>query len=74
MGSTAGYGTIVDAGSVLIGLIASGQLTVLEPNGKEYKELANYKVGDGPIYAYPVISGNRIYIKDQTSLTLWTVE
>ena len=74
MGSTAGYGTIVDAGSVLIGLIASGQLTVLEPNGKEYKELASYKVGDGPIYAYPVISGNRIYIKDQTSLTLWTVK
>ncbi len=74
MGGTAGYGTVVDAGSVLIGLIASGQLTVLEPNGKEYKELASYKVGDGPIYAYPVVSGNRIYVKDQTSLALWTVE
>jgi outer membrane protein assembly factor BamB len=74
MGSTEGYGTIVDAGSVLIGLIASGQLTVLEPDGKEYKELAGYKVGDGPIYAYPVISGNRIYIMDQTSISLWTIE
>lgn len=36
--------------------------------------LARIKVADSPTYAYPVLAGNRIYIKDQDSVTLWTVE
>src|SRR4051812_1523466 len=68
-GGGGGYGSIVDAGSVLIALTPSSQLVVFEPNGKEYKQLASYKVADSPTHAYPVISGNRIFIKDRDSLT-----
>jgi hypothetical protein len=32
------------------------------------------KVAATPTYAYFVLSGNRIYIKDQDSVTLWTVD
>ena len=74
MGGGAGYGSIVDAGSVLVALTPSAQLVVFEPNGKEYKQLASYKVADGGTHAYPVLSGNRIFIKDRDSVTLWTVE
>lgn len=68
------FGSIVDAGSVLFALSSQSNLVVFEPVEEEYKELASYKVADTEIYAYPIIAGNRIYIKDQESLTLWTIE
>jgi outer membrane protein assembly factor BamB len=68
-----GYGNIVDAGSVLMSLTPGGKLLVFEPTDKEYKELASYTVG-AATYAYPIVTGNRIYIKDKDSLILWTVE
>ena len=73
-GGGAGYGSIVDAGSVLLALTPASQLVVFEPSEKEFKELARIKVADTPTYAYPVVSGNRIIVKDQNSVTLWTVE
>jgi outer membrane protein assembly factor BamB len=63
------FSTIVDCGPVMIGLTSTNNLIVLKPNGKEYSEVVKYKVSDTPIYAYPVISGNSIYIKDAETLT-----
>jgi outer membrane protein assembly factor BamB len=62
------FSTIVDCGPVMIGLTSTNNLIVLKPNGKEYSEVVKYKVSDTPIYAYPVISGNSIYIKDAETL------
>jgi outer membrane protein assembly factor BamB len=73
-GGGGGYGSIVDAGAVLIALNPTGQLICFEPNPKEFKQLALYKVADGNTYAYPVISGNRIFIKNKDSLTLWMLD
>jgi outer membrane protein assembly factor BamB len=73
-GGGGGYGSVVDAGSVLFALNPTGNLVVFEPNEKEFKQLASYKVAEGSTYAYPVIAGNRIYIKDKNNVTLWTVE
>ncbi|MCI0360961.1 MAG: PQQ-like beta-propeller repeat protein [Planctomycetaceae bacterium] len=73
-GGQGGYGSVVDAGEVLFALTPSSQLVVYEPSDKEFKKLASYKVGDKATYAYPIIAGNRIYIKDADSVTLWTVE
>lgn len=69
-----GYGNIVDAGSVLMALTPASKLLVFLPNEKEYKEVASYKVTDNQVYAYPIVTGNRIYIKDKDSVILWTVE
>lgn len=74
MGGGGGYASIVDAGSVLLALTPSAQLVVFEPNDKEFKQLASYKVSASQTHAYPVASGNRIFIKDKDSLTLWTVD
>ncbi len=68
------YGTVVDAGSVLFALNPSGQLLVFEPTAKEFKQLAKYSVAKGDTYAYPVVSGNRIFVKDKNAVTLWTIE
>ncbi len=69
-----GFGSIVDAGSVLLALTPSAQLIVFEPSDKEFKQLASYKVAAGPTHAYPVVSGNRLFIKDKDSVALWTVD
>src|SRR5262249_54161464 len=55
MGGQGGYGSVVDAGPVLMALTPSSQLVVFEPNDKEFKKLASYKVADSPTYAYPVV-------------------
>jgi outer membrane protein assembly factor BamB len=62
------FSTIVDCGSVIIGLTSTDNLLVLKPDAKAYSEIVKYKVADTPIYGYPVISGNNIYIKDAETL------
>jgi outer membrane protein assembly factor BamB len=74
MRSQPGYGSIVDAGPVLLALTPRAQLLVYEPAGKAYKQIASYKVADSQTFSYPIIDDNRIYVKDQDSVILWTVE
>ena len=69
-----GYGSIVDAGPVLLALTPSAQLVVFEPGDKGFKEIPSYKVAESDTYAYPVVSGNRVFVKDRDALTLWTIE
>jgi outer membrane protein assembly factor BamB len=69
-----GFGSIVDAGSVLIALSPSSELVVLKPGEKEYSEVARIKVANSPTYAYPVLAGNRIIIRDQDAVTAYTIE
>lgn len=73
-GGRGDFGSIVDVGSVLLGLTATSQLTVFRPNDKAYEELAKFKVADTQTYAHPVVAGNRLFVKDQDSVTLWTIE
>jgi outer membrane protein assembly factor BamB len=74
MGGTAGYGSIVDAGSVLMALTPASQLIVFQPDSKAYNEVARIKVADSATYACPVPAGNRVFVKDQNSVTLWSIE
>jgi outer membrane protein assembly factor BamB len=70
-----GYGSVVDAGSVLLALVPNGELLVFQPEGKSFKQVATYRVAEQPgVYAYPVVTGNRLYIKDRNAVTLWTIE
>ncbi len=73
-GGGGGYGSIVDAGSVLVALTPAMELVVFEPSATEFKELARYKVAESATYAYPVLSGKRIFTKDEDHVALWTVE
>ena len=69
-----GFAAIVNAGSVILALPSTSELIVFKPDPKEYIEIAKYEVSESPTYAHPVISGNRIFIKDQETITLWTIE
>lgn len=67
-------GTVLDAGSVLIALTSDTYLVVFKPSNKEYTGVAKYKVADTETWAYPIIAGNRVFIKDRDALTLWTIQ
>ena len=69
-----GFTSIVDVGAVLIALPSGTGLIIIKPNTKEYEEMTRIQVSETPIYAHPVIVGNRIFIKDANTLTLWTLD
>ena len=59
--------------SVLLALTSDTDLVAFKPGDKEYVELAKYKVADTPTWAYPIIAGKRVYVKDRESLALRTL-
>ena len=69
-----GFAAILDAGQVILALPSSAELIAIRPVEDEYRELARIKIADTPTYAHPVIAGNRIYLKDEETLTLWMLE
>jgi len=68
------FATIVDCGPVIIGLPSTGNLIVMKPDPKAYTEVAKYKVAETPVYAFPVISGNVIYVKESENLIMYSLE
>ena len=69
-----GFAAILDAGSSLLALPSNSELIAFKPSSQEYTELARIKVADAPTYAHPVLAGNRIYVKDAETLTMWVIE
>ena len=65
------FATLVDCGKVLIGLPSTANLIVFKPDSKAYTELAKYKVTETPVYSFPVVAGNAVYIKDADSLIMF---
>jgi len=72
--SRGGYCSIVDAGSVLIALTPGMELIVFQPSEKAYSEVARIKVAETPTYACPILAGNRLFIKDQDSVSLYVLQ
>jgi len=71
----ANFGAIVDAGSVLIALPSiSSELIAFKPSEKAYEEVAKIKVSDSQTYAHPVLSGNKVFVKDQQSIAQLAIE
>lgn len=68
-----GYGSVVDVGSALMSLTPAGELIVYEATDKEFKQIAKYSVGTNT-FAYPIATGNRIYVKDTDSVKCLVVE
>ena len=68
------FGSLLDAGSVILALSSKSELIAFNPSDKEYTEIAIIKVADTPTYAHPVIAGKRIYVKDEETLAMWMIE
>ncbi len=65
---------ILLGGSLLFFLAEDAELTVVNASEKKYEVLKKYTVAQSPTWAHPVLVGNRLLIKDQSSLALWSFE
>ena len=69
-----GFAAILDVGPVIVALPSSSELIFIKPVKEEYSELAKIKVADLPTYATPVVAGNRIYIRDENTISMWKIQ
>jgi hypothetical protein len=69
-----GHTSIVSAGNMLLFLTNSGTLIVAKASASAYQPIAEYRVADGHTSAHPVFLGDRILIRDQTTLRSLRVE
>jgi outer membrane protein assembly factor BamB len=63
---------IVHAGDVLFMLKDDAELIVAKASASAFEPIKRYTVADSTTWAQPTISGNRMFVKDTSSLALWT--
>lgn len=68
------FATLTDCGQVLVGLPSTGNLIIFKPDPKGYSEIVKYKVSDTPVYSFPIMAGNNIYVKDAENLTMFKIK
>ena len=65
---------ILRSGDTIVSLQDDAQLLVLRHGRTEFDPIARYDVADSATWTQPTLAGNRLYVKDVDTLTLWTVE
>jgi outer membrane protein assembly factor BamB len=70
----AGNAAIERAGDVVFSLQDDGQLIVFRGSSPTaFEPVRRYAVAESETWTQPTISGNRIFVKDVSNLTLWTL-
>jgi outer membrane protein assembly factor BamB len=69
----AGQAAIVYSGDLAFSLEDTGELKVFRSSATSFETLRKYTVADSETWTQPTISGNRIFVKDVSNLTLWTL-
>jgi hypothetical protein len=64
---------VVKAGDLLFLLNDNGELIVARSSRTAFEPLKKYTVAESATWAQPAISGNRVFVKDVSSLALWTL-
>ncbi len=65
---------LVKAGDLLMLLKDDGELIVARSSRSQLDVIHRYVVADAATWAQPAVSGNRLFVKDTASLSLWTIE
>lgn len=68
------HAALAKADNLVFLLTEGGDLAVGTVSASGFEIVKRYKVADGGTWAQPAISGRRIFIKDASSVTLWTVD
>ena len=70
----ADHASILNVGTTILSLEEDGELLVVPHSRTEFAPVQRYELADSATWTLPTISGNRLFVKDIESLTLWTVE
>ena len=65
---------VVKSGNLLFLLNNDAELIVARSNRSRFEPLKRYTVADSETWAQPTLSGNRLFVKDVSSLTLCTLD
>jgi outer membrane protein assembly factor BamB len=65
---------VAKAGNLLFLLNDDAELIVADGSRTAFAPLKRYTVADSATWAQPAISGKRLFVKDVSSLTLWTLD
>jgi outer membrane protein assembly factor BamB len=69
----AGNAAIVRAGDVVLSLEDDGELVVFRSGPAGFEQVRKYTVADSETWTQPTVIGNRVFVKDVSTLTLWTL-
>ena len=72
-GRQAENATVVRAGDLWFALKDDAELIVVRASLSQFEPVRNYSVADSATWAQPVVSGNRVFVKDVSSVSLWTL-
>jgi outer membrane protein assembly factor BamB len=64
---------LLTAGNTVLVLRDEGSLAVLKADAATYRPVVEYRVSETPTWAHPCPAGNRLLIKDRTTLTSWAL-
>ncbi len=65
---------IVRAGSTIFSLQDNAELVVLRASRERFDPIRRYEVATSATWAQPAVSGRRLYVKDVSTLALWTID
>jgi len=60
-------------GNLIFSLESDGELVVTRARSTAFDVINRYKVAEDETWSQPAISGNRIFVKGVSTLTLWTI-
>ncbi len=68
------HAALARAGRTIFSLEDDGELVVIRHDRTKFDPVVRYEVATSETWAQPAISGSRIFVKDVSSIALWTVE
>lgn len=71
-GRQAAHASVARSGDLLFSLESDGELVIARSSQTGFEPVRKYKVSANETWAQPAISGNRVFVKDVTSLALWS--
>jgi outer membrane protein assembly factor BamB len=72
-GRQAAHAAIARSGDLLFSMEEDGELVVARNSRTAFEPLRRYKLSDAATWAQPSYSGNRVFVKDLSTLSLWTL-
>ena len=63
-----GSGTVLVSGEMLVILTEKGELTLARATPEKFEKLAQAKILDQTIRAYPALAGGKLYARNQSKL------